>query len=444
MVIGDSLAQGTSTLSVTPFTTANCYSSILSKVRGWNFKPAELPRPIVFDLESEIVERLKNLTILGIFDRIRNNLKQWKAQLSGPRKNAPSYFDNLAIAGHSIDEMAQSTAATALNGIDDLFHQAENGSLIDLFNAALPLHLKINTSFVYNPSGSADYQNWTSLHWVHARCPKNLIVHFGHNDGLYKFGSTGTLSNLLETTLPKYLAYLKTLDDLPKKVGTIYVVLLPKISSVANLRPLTNSVNGYASFYEIEFPFPGVRVSGKNVKLMDDQIKQINREARALVAGSFKNPDRIRFIDTYKIFERMDFKNTGNSNFQIHIQGKKPVDNRYLHGSTKGGLGHPGRRPPKRYRYEWGGLQSLDGMHPGTLGYAAFAIEMMRDLDWFVQEKDEILQQAYQNEKLIKRYSTGGAHALKSLTSLIPKPNPGNDQEWTRNAIHLATEVFCR
>lgn len=440
MVIGDSLAQGCRTLSVSEALCSQSYANVIAKSQGWDFEYPRLPRPILFDLEEEI-RKLNIFSLIGGVRRLRGNLEAWSATFDDQSQlDVPEVFDNLAISGVSIAEMTTFTPGAKKEQLrDDLFPQMIGQSLRDIFERVSKAHLAINTAFVLNPKGKSAHSGMTQLDWVERRKPKHLIAHFGHNDGLYPIGGSadpGEFYNRYDKTLSAYKQVVDRLAGLPNEVKQIVIVLYPKISAVANLRPDgSKDAHGYFSSYTTEFPLPGEEISGRTLRLADEAIKAFNGLIREHVAG-IPNNGRIRFVDAYTILGKYDFKNTREPSRQLEIDRKR-IDNRYLAGIRKRRSGRPGNPPRIRYHFSHGGLLSLDGMHLSAIGYAVLACEIMDKMD-LVFDKRAILSQAYSNEDLVSAYRSN-IHSFLDMLDIVEDLRPTDEDEGSRDLRMEAT-----
>lgn len=432
MVIGDSLAQGCRSLTVNKTFSSQCYASLIAKSQKWDdFQTPDFPRSVVLDLEEE-VRRLQLLRLIGAGGRLNRNLQGWLDDFSKSGGiGAHTCFDNLAIAGVSISEFESFKPGPLRKKLLKELPGVISQGLIDKFSKIGELHLAINAAFTLNPSKKAAYDQWDQLEWVRRRKPQRLFFHCGHNDGFYTVGSEAKEVNLRTKTWPKYRDLLAKLDKLPKEIGSIAVILFPKVSAVANLEPVGSvGEDGYARSYETRFPLPGRLISGKVLKKIDEDTKWMNRMIIEKVRA-FDSESRFRIIDTYQILKKYDFKNLGGASRQLRI-GKKVIDNRYLDGRKQRKRIKVGGRMRTRhsYHYDHGGLQSLDGMHPSAVGYAMFACEIMNKLD-LLYDKQEIMKDALKAEGLISKYSRGHFE-LNSLLSIVEAFVPDeNDQELT-------------
>jgi hypothetical protein len=417
MVIGDSLAQGCRTLSVSEELCSQSYGHIIAKSQGWDFQYPRFPRPVLFDLDEE-ARHLSGLGILGGLRRLRRNVRDWERHFADQQAgDLPDAFDNLAVAGASIQQMTSFTAGEQRERLrDELFPKVVDKPLVELFDWLEPTHLAINASFVLNPTGAADLDGLDQLQWVELRRPKRLIAHFGHNDGLYPVGGSADTTDFfanLPQTLAAYKQVLERLAHLHADVQLIVVVLYPKLGAVANLDPVgPRDAHGYAQHYHTRFPLPGNDIRGTALRHVDEKVKAFNREVR-LHAEDLPLAHRFRFVDAYRILGDYDYKNTGDESRQVVI-GNKRIDNRYLQGRWR--WSGPPHRPNRRrvYEFAYGGLQSLDGMHLSAVGYAVLACEIMRKLD-MVFDENAVLRQAFQDEDLIRRYNAN----LKTLDYLL-------------------------
>lgn len=438
MVIGDSLAQGCRTLSVSEELCSQSYACVIARSQGWEFRYPRFPRPVLFDLEQEV----RNLSLLGVvggLQRLRRNLEDWQRDLAGDGPGGlPPAFDNLAIAGVSIDEMNRFTAGEQRALLQDqLFPQMIGKPIRAQYQHLGKAHLAINTAFVLNPSGTPDWEGLTQLEWVARRRPRRLIAHFGHNDGLYPVGAEADPTELdarYDATLKAYKTTLECLADLPPEVALIVVVLYPKVGAVANLDPHgPQDHHGYAETYRTRFPLPGNEIAGRELRRIDGRIEDFNRAVRRHIDG-LRTKRRFRLVDAYRIFEGYDYKNTLDTRRQISI-GRARIDNRYLEGRTRRRPGRPGEHRPPRYEFEHGGLQSLDGMHLSAVGYALLACEIMGALG-LVFDRKAILTQALRDEDLISRYN-GNIHSLGYLLDNIEhlRPTDQDDDELTLSTM---------
>jgi hypothetical protein len=470
MVIGDSLAQGCRSLSVKRDYCAQSWGARIAQSQGWNFITPDFPRPIVFDLEQEI-RRLNLLSVAlavitfeGLMQRIKENQLAWFA--STPSDSQFPCFDNLGLTGGLICDLYQRTAN---NSNDEIQRLTDNGKQPITQPAQLgDVQLAINGKFTLNPSQNPDFGDFTPLKWVAAREPKRLMVQIGHNHGLFQFGfeaqSVGDPSTGL--TQPGTSPFQQQPDDywtqwqklgdglaaLPPSVQTILVVLLPKVGAVASLEPGSDKrSNNYADFYEPAFiPAPNI-LSGDQVAEADRVIRDtINQRIQKIVtdAAAAKGAvGRLKFLDSWAYFDSKDYKNYLQTPRRIRVDTNHYVDNRYLNGA------------PPLVNLPWlpgnrlveGGFQSIDGMHPSGVGYAAIASEAMKLLG-LNHDPSSLLQTAFSDDKLLSQYPVEMDYLGSILHTLRDAqhanhfvPNP--QAELTENShivdvLHAMTGVF--
>jgi hypothetical protein len=145
---------------------------------------------VLFDLEEIIRDYLVTFpfSLQPLLHQLDKNLNDWRAHFKKPSAKAPEWFDNLAIAGSTLDQVEKLNYENTLAVLEankefnfqDPF-KIKNRELFDL-------HVGINSGFVLNPLGKKEYAAYNMLKWVEVRKPRNLVVHMGHNDGLYEIG----------------------------------------------------------------------------------------------------------------------------------------------------------------------------------------------------------------------------------------------------------------
>jgi hypothetical protein len=380
MVIGDSLAQGCRSLTVTADYCAAGWPAQLARSQGWPFVTPDFPRPVLFDLEAE-VRRLDTLTLSvqqfrfsGFETRFRQNLGEW---LVGAVESAQPCFDNLALSGALVNDVytrsAQSSAA-------ELAALTPNGATSALALSKIgDLHLAIDGAFVLNPSHDPAFAGFTPLDWVRARVPEVLVVQHGHNHGLYRVGSDAVAVPVDQgdsdhgSYWTQWGEVANQLAALPPEVETILVALLPKVSAVANLRPQgTDRDAGYAVGYEPVLSGSPAVLTGPELAGVDASIRTANDRIRTTIlaaATTAGTAGRIKFLDLYAHFDGFDYKNSLDPARRIDVGNGVVVDNRYLDTAlVSAGHFHLPRRGIVA-----GGLQSIDGMHPSACGYALVA-----------------------------------------------------------------------
>ena len=417
MIIGDSLAQGCRSLSVNKEFCAQSWAARVAQQQGWRFVTPDFPIPVLFDLEKE-VRRLDTATIgfeglrfSGLFGRVRDNLKAW---LADTQTSAFSCFDNLGLAGCLVDDLYTRTARTSAAEIGRLAPQGATADvLVSLHDRTIgDLHLAINARFTLNPSRNTELDDLTPMGWVQKRRPKILFVQVGHNHGLYRIGADAELTGAPADSFtqrggPGHAAYFDQwtqlaghLAQLPPEVATILVALLPKVSAVANLRPRgVERDEGYAETYEPVLSTSTNILSGVDLRAIDDEIRKANMKIQDILrheAAAAGNVERLKFVDTFALFNARDYKNSQDAGRRIAVDPAVIVDNRYL--DSKQAI-----FPPFGRRLAAGGFQSIDGMHATGCGYADLASEAMNVLG-LPQNRPALLKQALVEDQLLSRY----------------------------------------
>jgi hypothetical protein len=407
MAIGDSLAQGCRSLTVSRAFCAQSWPARLAAAQGWEFASPDHPRPVLFDLEDE-VRRLTTLgfalsgaRLEGVGARFRRNLAEW---LAGPAEASAPCFDNVAVAGALVGDLYARTAASSAAEIAALTGGNPNAALS--VKAVGDLHVAVNARFTLNPTGAPAFAEFTMLDWVRARLPETLLVQIGHNHGLYEVGARAA-ARPVDGTDAAYGSFWEQwarlageLAALPPEVGTIAIVLLPKVGAVANLRAHgPNRTNGYADAYDPVFAPAAGRLTGAELAAVDAQVRAANERVRALVLGAATatgTAARVRFVDAFALFDAFDFKNSLDPARRLDLGDGVVVDNRYLEAATE----RPSWFARPARRWVAGGLQSADGMHPTGCGYALFACEVMAALG-LPHDRAALLRRGFAEDRLL-------------------------------------------
>jgi hypothetical protein len=410
MAIGDSLAQGCRSLSVTADYCSQSWPARIAQAQDFEFIVPDFPRPILYDLEFEVRHfdtatlDLNKLRFSGIVDRLVTNFRDWRANPSGA--NFPC-FDNLALAGARVYDLYKRSASSSAQEVEEIAAASPLGlpSLAKIGD----LHIAINGRFTLNPGQIADFANFTSLDWVEARLPETLLVQIGHNHGLFGVGFEGVDQSVTtpgDPTEGDYFDQWATLADrlakLPGDVKQIVVTTLPKVSAVANLRPQTDRRDqGYALSYEPVF-IPIARIlTEEQLRPRDASIRAANARIQQILLDAENaagTGGRIKFLDVYNLLDQIDFKNSLDQALRVRIDPASIIDNRYLHGGPKFSLPFQLREAIDR-----GGFNSIDGMHLSGAGYAFFASEVMKLLG-LAHDRSTLLEQGFRQDFLLSEY----------------------------------------
>lgn len=417
MVMGDSLAQGCRSLSVTAGLCRQSYGVYICEERRWDFAVPDHPRPVGFDLEniirhsSVILDAFTTYLVARHIKRnLRENIQAWYDQFEDARPMSARHkcFDNIGVASFEIPDLLDRSYESSLAEFEMILDAGDlEGGIMEVASLVEKTHLPINACFTLNPSQEARYARYTPLRWVEERKPRRLIVQVGHNHGLFGVGFSTIPQIITYRSLPRIEELAERLARLPRDVGEIYYFLLPKVSAVANLIPEGDIEDGYAESYRSAFdPTANEPIDGDLLRNIDRSIHETNDEIRERFREIFErvrphNSHRLRFLDAYDIFSRYDYKNTRIREKQITI-GKHRIDNRRLDGKVRY-VGPPGRRRRSGSQLVAGGFQSADGMHPSGVGYAILASEIMQFMG-FRHDRKKLLGRALRNEALLKRY----------------------------------------
>jgi len=186
MVIGDSLAQGCRSLSVTKKFCSQSWGAKISSIANWPFIPPDHKRPVCFDAEklirkSGLIFDLFSafIVIKSLQNTVRENLKGWQKDFAGEKAlSSQICFDNIGIAGTKIPDLLQRTSSSSIDEIQAILKdkQLDTCSIGELANLAVSLHIPINAAFTLNPSRKQKFASLTPMDWVEKRKPKRLIT----------------------------------------------------------------------------------------------------------------------------------------------------------------------------------------------------------------------------------------------------------------------------
>lgn len=472
MVIGDSLAQGCRSLTVSRDLCAQSWGSRVAAAQGWRFSTPDLPRPVLFDLEDE-VRRLGDFALLstsgvqfgGIVTRLMANLRAWLANRPASTHVA---FDNLGLSGAQPCDLYARTAATSQAEITRILPNNGAGQILLHRGEIGALHLAINGRYTLNPSQDARFAGFTPLDWVRARLPRRLFMQIGHNNGLYAIGSSASdkpFDAPNDNGDGFYASFERLgaeLAALPADVGLIACLLLPRVGAVANLRPRSavRDAKGYAESYEPVFATTGNTFTGARMAEIDAAIHAANDKIRATLTTAAEkrgNAGRLRFFDSFAMFGQYDFKNSLNPARRIPLDGGHAIDNDYVAGKLIWQVPFPPGTPPYRKELAGGGFQSIDGMHPTACGYAVLAHELMKGLGLKDPGLPTMLHQGFVDDNLLHDYPLKLDRLVQFFGLLrlthqhgVRAPEPkqviaeGEQDLHVQDAVSLIKELFNR
>ena len=390
MVIGDSLPQGCRSMTVTADFCRHSYSAQAAALAKIPFQIPAHPRSVLIDLE-QIASNLLEVGIPTVLGGFKSNLRAWLEDFARPYQPGgpvPECFDNLAVAGFTIEDTLG--AAKQFDGTPgfgtarlafDNFLRAQTAPGADVSTGNLgDLHIATNARYVLNPSNNPDYMDWSQVRWVAERQPKKLIVHVGHNNGLYRIGSRGLTGDWSKYwPSPGVATYLKLVSDLRASCPDTHILVLglPKVGAVSNLMPDSDrKIPGtdYFTRYKTMFPYQDP-VDGTVVQDADLSIADVNGQIRDGLRG-IRDTD---FYDVYRFFETLDTKNGVATAKKItvpydgdddHDPRNFVLDNNYISCVIQ----NPGQYGEISAVFADGGLQSIDGMHPSSVAYALLGL----------------------------------------------------------------------
>jgi hypothetical protein len=416
MTIGDSLAQGCRSLTNIAAFCKQSWSARIANAQGWQFRIPDFPRPILYDLEQEV--RLlgdliqvapSEIRFQGMIGRFLQNLRAW---LSNHRESKSLCFDNLGLVGAQPYDLYTRTAATSGAKIAAICPNGTGTSSVKTGDIGT-LHLAINGRFVLNPSQDPNFADMTPIKWVRARLPKRLFVQIGHNNGLYSIGADADPAKLNFTQknengddfFDSFRIIAEALASLPGEIQSIAVVLLPKVGAALNLMPTDNGrQDGYAENYAPTFSISKTLLSGTALAEVDVQIAAANERIKQIfttAAQASNQVGRLKFLDTFALFEGIDYKNTLDSTRRIVIDPRQSIDNDYIKGGLIPQPPFPPGEPPFRKLINRGGFGSVDGMHPTACGYAVVASRMMDLLGLPNNDLSKLLEQSFMDDALL-------------------------------------------
>lgn len=356
MAIGDSIYNGTRSLTTNAELAQLSVPAQVARAFGWPFKAPAYPFDVLFNLEALFRADSFNLDTLKA--SVIANAERWLARSPWADDDC---FDNIAIAQTTIADQAKLTHLNQVAQIEPLLARLRSSSGLD-FGSLAGLYEAINTSFLLNPrrDPQSPWADKTTLEIVAARRPRRLLVNIGINDGIWtvclegiktEFDPAAIATDMHD--LGDRLAAMKQLGQ----VDQIYLNLLPRASCVANLMPRRDpdrppGGTGYYTEYLGRLGQLG-GLSGGDMQAIDQEIVALNQAIRDDLEPMFP-AGGLNFVDTYALLAARDDK---------HFRDQKPiwVRNRRINNVPLQGFSHKG------------GLYGLDNLHPTTVGYAALA-----------------------------------------------------------------------
>lgn len=364
MAIGDSMYQGIRSMSLLPDAVAWSAPAQVARAIGMRMVLPDLGQPLLWDLEAE----LRAGTLVELVGRVRDicveNLRHWDF---GRPWSDHAAFDNVAVGGAAIEDLWKATAGDHANEAQRLIRilnqpAMDKGTIIE---TAAELWYALNTCYTLNPRHDAAQARQSQIDQAVRRQPSILLVNIGSNEGLFKAGFQGDLSALDADgdRIPDLMKELgRRLHECGPRTERIVVNTLVRPRFIPNLMP--------SSFEENEFPEDhyftayGPRIfsthqdiSGPDLEAFDKKVKNLNAaNADALRAAD----NRILIADLFASGDAVDGKH--------YLDRGVRTRDKMLNNRPISGLSH------------FGGLASLDNMHPTAPGHAVIAETVLASL----------------------------------------------------------------
>lgn len=377
MAIGDSLYNGVRSLGIDATRAAHAAPAMVARALGVPFATPDYTRDkpagarFLFNLEEALHPIDPGLVGRLGRDAVEDG-KWWLDPANRKKWSRLPFFDNLSFAGATISDLHQRSAGQALE-----MARAAHGRLVvnpSDATALGELFFHLNLAFVLNPAGDPALDDKTAVAQVGLRRPKRLLVNIGSNEGLFRIGIMGTVTEPFLNALRAIPSLAFLLADAIARacptLPTIYYNLLPRPRILANLAPRADSTMNtpvgdqyypqYVSRLGLE-PFKDVKAD--ELRDFDDEVRRIN----ALTAQRLRDRlgDKVVPVDLFGAFDAFDGKHHGRDRYvTVPLpQGGLPIkiSNRPFATTATG-------------RVTGGcGLFSIDNMHPTFAGYAALA-----------------------------------------------------------------------
>jgi hypothetical protein len=358
MSIGDSGYNGVRSLTIDQTLAGLAAPAQVAAAFGWDFSVPTYPDFMLADLEATLLAlRDGEDPLEALPGAALTNANGW---LSKPTWSAEPVFHNLAIAQLMTADLLQVNYAAAIANATAL---ARPG----LGLADLPgLYEAINTAFILNPTQDKTRGALTPIDILAEQKPKRLLVHTGPNDGLW------TLLLMADPTNFQAL-YAKTawenlsaaLAKCPE-IEHIYVNLLPRPRTIANLIPVDPAdvpgAGGYFKAYKSALLNDGQMTGAQLAQIDQYVLDTANPGIRQAFAPL---GPKIHFVDLYAMTARNDAKHLAEA----------PADRIMLTLPSDPAPQHVTNHPYHYYGagIGLGGLYGLDNLHPSTVGYGVLA-----------------------------------------------------------------------
>lgn len=367
MAIGDSIYNGTRSLTTNAELAALAVPAQVAQAFGWDFRTPSYPRDVLFDLED--LFRSDRFDLDGLKRSVLENAQAW---LDPGRWSADDCFDNISIAQTTIADQAALTYNNNVSTIADLIDDVRQAQGFDFVGVLPALYEAINASFLLNPSNdpASVFADRTPLEILAQRKPKRLLVNIGINDGIWTICLMATKDQFKPDAIATDMHDLGVrLSDMRQagQIDRVYLNLLPKPSCVANLMPrvdpgaLPRGADYFPEYLGRLGQIGGL--SGAEMKTLDEGVRDLNRRIADDLTETFGG-EGLAFIDAYGMMELHDNKHYRETReHEIWIKDWR-INN----------------VPLQRWPHK-GGLYGLDNLHPTAVGYAILAQAVCRRIE---------------------------------------------------------------
>lgn len=377
MAIGDSLFNGVQSLTIHAGFASRSVPALVADALGFDFVVPDYPRPILLDIPHHLRNGI-DLDQMGTA-AIANG-RQWLAQDQPWSQHR--CFDNIAVAGYTIEQLWTQTAADSpgeepdpdIPTLHELLERLERMGTDDA-QALLTLWMNLNTRFVLNPSGHPDLEDCSAIDQVQYRRPRLLLISIGHNEGIFRGGALAKYTNQIAARIaqvPDLMAELATRLKAALAGAEPTVVLLINLirpRAIANLHPRSDGLPpgdsaSYHRDYQSFLLSNTGHIDSRRMRNFDHAVQQANNETERKFREVFSDsPHEIVFVDAYGLSDRFDSKHRRDaSSVVVQRNGYDVLARNWAVGSMGAGAAFGG-----------GGLFSLDHMHLSSLGYALLA-----------------------------------------------------------------------
>jgi hypothetical protein len=475
--IGDSISQGF--MSLAAARTDLSYSTLIASKLG--LKPQKdylypdwgaggIPLNIENILRTlnkrygSNIRGIEWLTVLQTINEVVNEAEEYYERglgsLNKPFPGNVEYFHNIAIQGFNVADSWLVNQEVCEEGIE----LERNKKSTDDFLQGPDAPFYRTALKVLNPSLKEEFRTFSQIDWLrhHAKTEgiENLVLWLGANNALgtvigLKINQTRndskqrphTLSHLRRRRVWKwnlwhpddfrdeYSEFLKQVHEAMQKnvaqnwkvfVGTIPLVTIAPIAKGVGEATEIKTKDGdyYGTYYKYYTYFPfeedfarttGTHLTMQDALHIDSCIRKYNKIIKELINKQneqYGQSPRYYTVDISKAFEELAFKrNKGQPSYEFppFFEFVYPkVNTKYYHANVNGELTQ-------------GGLVSLDGIHPTTIGHGILAYEFLKkmneaevvndcELDWenifandlLYTKPITLMQELYGKEELAK------------------------------------------